>query len=101
MVRKMKLKHNVVYENILDKFNVGHCGIKVKVTFTPAKFNHSIFFKSPADGSSVHRVGKVIAQDTNYISLIQSGILREIKLIPFSSCVACWSLWSGFRLPCN
>ena len=44
MVRKMKLKHNVIYENILDKFNVGHCGIKVNVTFAPAKFNHSIFF---------------------------------------------------------
>ena len=32
MVRKMKLKHAVGYENILDEFSVGHCGIKVKVT---------------------------------------------------------------------
>ena len=32
MVRKMKLKHAVGYENILDEFSVGHCGIKIKVT---------------------------------------------------------------------
>ena len=32
LVRKMKLKHAVGYENILDEFSVGHCGIKVKVT---------------------------------------------------------------------
>ena len=30
MARKMKLKHVVVYENILVEINVRHCGIKVK-----------------------------------------------------------------------
>ena len=30
MVREKKLKHIVEYENILDEFNVGHFGIKVK-----------------------------------------------------------------------
>ena len=28
----MKLEYFVVYENILDKFDIGHCNIKVKVT---------------------------------------------------------------------
>ena len=37
MVRK-KLKHVVVYVNILDKFNVGHCGIKVKVTIITSRW---------------------------------------------------------------
>ena len=37
MVRKMKLIHVVVYENILDDFNVGHIGIKVKVTIALVK----------------------------------------------------------------
>ena len=32
MFRETKLKHAVGYENILDEFNVGHFGIKVKVT---------------------------------------------------------------------
>ena len=41
MVSKMKLKHFVVYENILHE-NVGQCGIKVKVTVAFAKFNHLI-----------------------------------------------------------
>ena len=32
MARKIKLKHAVVYENVLKKFNGGHFGIKAKVT---------------------------------------------------------------------
>ena len=38
MVRLAKYTHIVVCENILDKFNIGHCGIKVKVTTRLAKF---------------------------------------------------------------
>ena len=34
----MKLEHVVVYENSLDKFKIGHCPIKVKVT--AYKHNH-------------------------------------------------------------
>ena len=41
MVRE--LKHVVVYENILDEFDVRHCGIKVKVTIALVKLNHLIF----------------------------------------------------------
>ena len=41
MVRE--LKHVVVYENILDEFNVRHCGIKVKVTIALVKLNHLTF----------------------------------------------------------
>ena len=37
MVKKIKLKILVVNENILDDFNVAHCGIKVKVTIGLAK----------------------------------------------------------------
>ena len=37
MVREIKSKHVVVYENILHNFSVGHCGIKVKVTVALAK----------------------------------------------------------------
>ena len=29
--RNMKFEYFVVYENILEKFDNGHCGIKVKV----------------------------------------------------------------------
>ena len=29
---RMKLEYSVVYENISDKFDNGHCRIKVKVT---------------------------------------------------------------------
>ena len=43
MATKMKSKHAAVYENILDEFNVGHCGIKVNVTIALAKFNNLIF----------------------------------------------------------
>ena len=43
MVRKMKLKYVVVDENILDDFNVGHCGSKVKVTVALEQFNNLIF----------------------------------------------------------
>ena len=43
IVREMKLKHIIVYENVLNKFNVGNCGIKAKVTKALAKFNHLIF----------------------------------------------------------
>ena len=43
MVREMKLKHVVVYENILDGLNVEHCGVKVKVTIALAAFNHLSF----------------------------------------------------------
>ena len=60
----MKLKHIVEYENILDDFNVGYCVIKVKVTITLTKFNQLIS-KSPADGSSLQIVIKVIAKETN------------------------------------
>ena len=28
----IKFEHIVAYENILDKFNIGHCQTKVKVT---------------------------------------------------------------------
>ena len=28
----LKLEHTVVYENSWDKFDIGHCTIKVKVT---------------------------------------------------------------------
>ena len=28
----LKLEHTVVYENSSDKFDIGHCPIKVKVT---------------------------------------------------------------------
>ena len=44
MVRTMKVKHVVVglNENILDEFNVEHCGFKVKVTLALAMFNHLI-----------------------------------------------------------
>ena len=44
MVREMKLKYVVVYENILDEFRVMHCVIKVKVTRALAKLNHSFKF---------------------------------------------------------
>ena len=47
-----KLKNAVV---ILDKFNNGHCGIKVKVILALAKFNH-LLSKSPADGSKLRMV---------------------------------------------
>ena len=30
--RNMKLEHIVVYENFLDKFDIGHCQTKGKVT---------------------------------------------------------------------
>ena len=30
--RKMKFEYLLVYKNILDKFNNGHCRFKVKVT---------------------------------------------------------------------
>ena len=30
--RNMKLEHIVIYENISDKFDIGHCRTKVKVT---------------------------------------------------------------------
>ena len=30
--RNMKFKYIVVYENISDKFDIGHCWTKVKVT---------------------------------------------------------------------
>ena len=30
--RKMKFEHIVLYKNISDKFNIGHCRTKVKVT---------------------------------------------------------------------
>ena len=42
MVRKIKLQDTLVYENVLG-VNVGHFGIKVKVTIALAKFNHLIF----------------------------------------------------------
>ena len=42
MASRMKLKH-VVYENILDEFDAGQCGMKIKVTMALAKFNHLIF----------------------------------------------------------
>ena len=31
-LRNMKLKYIVVYENISDRFDIGHCQTKVKVT---------------------------------------------------------------------
>ena len=53
MVRGMKLKHVVVYENIMHEFNVGHCEIKVKVNIAIKDFNHLLFqIKSIEDGFS-------------------------------------------------
>ena len=43
MVRRMKIKTYFSTKNILDEFNVGHCGIKIKVTIALEKFNHLIF----------------------------------------------------------
>ena len=43
-----------MYENILDEFSLGHCGIKVKVTIELAI--------SPADGTSLQTVIPVIAK---------------------------------------
>ena len=45
MVKQKTLKHTLVglYKNVFDEFNVGHCGIKVKVTKVLAKFSHLIF----------------------------------------------------------
>ena len=37
--RNMKLEYIVVYENISDKFNKGHCRIKGKVTVGLQKFS--------------------------------------------------------------
>ena len=38
MVKKIKLKNVAVYENVLEEFYVGHCGIKVKVAIALEKF---------------------------------------------------------------
>ena len=53
MLRGMKLKHVVVYDNIMHEFNVGHCEIKVKVNIAIKDFNHLLFqIKSIEDGFS-------------------------------------------------
>ena len=56
MVREINLKPAIEDENIL--FSVGEC--EIKVTITLATFNHLIS-KSPADGSSLQTVIKVIS----------------------------------------
>ena len=44
--------HILVCENILDEFNIGHRGIKVKVNTTLAKFNY-LLTKSLTDDSKL------------------------------------------------
>ena len=85
MDRKMKLKHVVVYENILDEFKVGQCEIKVKVTIALAMFNHLIF-------QIISRWLFIADSGKSYISLIMSGTLREAKLNVLGICLACRSL---------
>ena len=54
-VRKIKLKHVVISENILDEFIFGHGGIKIRVTIALAKVNY-LFFSNHQQKYSINTI---------------------------------------------
>ena len=65
-------KYAVICENILDKFNVGHSGIKVKVIIALTMFD-LLIFSNHSDSYKLKMVLKDIGKDIK--NLIQSDIV--------------------------
>ena len=67
MVRKIIFKNAVLCKNIMDYFNVGYCGIKIKATIALAKLIRLIF-QITNRWCYIADSDKFIAKDTNNIS---------------------------------
>ena len=69
----MKLDYIVVYENISDKFDIGHCQtkVKVKVKFTPSTAIQTV----ESFISALVQAGRLIL--SMYVHLILTYIIYE------------------------
>ena len=84
----MKLKHVVLYENILDEFIVCIVGSRSRLLKHLQNLINQ-FAKSIADGSSLQRVQKVfIAKDSNNISYtVRYGLEGKVQFVRNLPCM--------------
>ena len=76
--RNMKLEYLVVYENISDKFNIGHCRTKVKVTVRLQNFSPFTTIQSVRyHNSTLVKAGRLIL--SMFVHLILIYIIYEYR----------------------